>query len=102
MIHPEQDDLPESYWNGGGDGMTVFGFGRERTTTDWFLTAVPQTLSFGIMDGTAFSASTDTIQAVFKPITVSQGTPELVPLPVANVEGIVAGAVRSRIPCRLH
>jgi hypothetical protein len=76
MIHHEQDDLPESYWNGGGDGMTVFGFGRERSTTNWFMTAAPQTMSFGIMDGTGFSASSDTIRAIFKAMSISQGSPE--------------------------
>ncbi len=76
MIHHEQDNLPDSYWNGGGDGMTVFGFGRERSTTDWFLTAVPQTLSFGIMDGTNFSASSDTIHAIYKSMSIAQGSAE--------------------------
>jgi hypothetical protein len=77
MIHHESDELPESYWNGGGDeGMTVFGFGRQRDTTEWFMSTVPQTLSFGIMDATDFSASSDTIHAIYKAMSLAVGSAE--------------------------
>lgn len=83
VAHHEGDSAPDSYRLQQDDlsnpdaAMTVFGFGRmKKTQPEMFLTGTPRHFTFGLLQGTGFSANSNRILSAVKPLTVSHGSPE--------------------------
>ncbi len=83
LAHDEDDDAIDSYWPQNGE-MAVFGYGRNNLVR--YLDRIPNTFTLGLMDTTAFNTSTDIINGVYQPLTVTlQGSEKRRTLSVENV-----------------
>ena len=74
LMHHEADAKPDCYYNMNSE-MTVFGFGRDGTALNGYLDATKnQTFSMGFVEGSDFTKCADSINAVYKSITVAVGS----------------------------
>jgi hypothetical protein len=77
------DDIVDSYRPMDGL-MTVFGFGREHTSS--YLTQFPAQYSVGLVDAVDFTTMSAAITGAYKDLLVTAGSPEMNTLPGVPVE----------------
>jgi hypothetical protein len=75
-MHHEADAAPDCYYTLDGV-MTVFGFGRDGLELSGYIDATRnQTFTLGLLEGTAFAQCADSINAIYKPLSVTVGASE--------------------------
>lgn len=73
LIHHEDDQKVDSYRPMEGN-MTVFGFGRQQTGQQKFISTVPARFTIGLTQGTGYAQFKNIINGAYLPITVTVGT----------------------------
>ena len=79
LAHHEKDSIIDSYFtlsDSLNNPMTVFGFGRSNDPLEASLLTVPQHFTIGLINGTTFASSADTINASYQPLSVTNGAAE--------------------------
>ncbi len=76
MANHADDNLVDSYFplTDGNGKMTVFGFGRQNTST--FLTTTPARFTFGLLDTTQLAGATTGITGAYVDLALQVGQPE--------------------------
>lgn len=79
LVHHEDDTAVDSYRpNGSGSGkMTIFGFGRDGSGNNPFMTQADQHFTIGFMDETSFGAASTVINSSYRDLIVTPAAPEL-------------------------
>jgi hypothetical protein len=80
VAHHEDDAIVDSY-RPMDSLMTVFGFGRQRTSS--YMTAFPQHMTVGLMEGTQFTSNATVIQSAYRDLQIVAGQAERLVLPAA-------------------
>lgn len=75
LAHHEDDLQPEYYRDMDGN-MTVFGFGRQDPCCTRYLSAVPQSFTFGLSDDTTFVGASRVIKGAYRDLIVHAGNME--------------------------
>ena len=79
LLHHQDYDAQDVFWHFGEGGMTVFGFGRgPHIEGQWQqLTGLPAHFSIGFAEDGSFDAARKMIEAIYKPLRIRVGTPEV-------------------------
>jgi len=75
LVHHEDDTHSDQFWQM-QDNMTVFGFGRQYTCCDRYMTAAPAHFTVGLADATSIDEALPIIEGNWRPLQVTVGTPE--------------------------
>ncbi len=100
FAHHEDDNQVDAYYSLNAE-MTVFGFGRDGSTTSTYLSAVPQHMTIGLFGRSDFAHSRDSISSAYRTLNVSQGTPEKLGVQVPVLVSPANNAVEQSVPERL-
>ncbi len=75
LVHHEDDSHSDQFWQM-QDNMTVFGFGRQYTCCDMYMTAAPATFTVGLGEATTIDEAKAVIDGAWRPLVVTAGSPE--------------------------
>jgi hypothetical protein len=75
LVHHEDDVHSDQFWQM-QDNMTVFGFGRQYTCCDRYMTEAPATFTVGLADATSMDEALPVIEGNWRTLQVTVGAPE--------------------------
>jgi len=75
LVHHEDDEHSDQFWQM-ENNMTVFGFGRQYTCCDRYMTAAPAAFTVGLADAASIDEALPIIEGNWRPLQVAVGEPE--------------------------